>query len=52
MAINKIKEYNEVIPVYLAIKQYCKNEEFFDHYLSELINFFNNKRNYTIQNIN
>lgn len=52
VAINKIKEYNEVIPVYLAIKQYCKNQEFFDHYLSELINFFNNKRNYTIQNIN
>lgn len=50
-AINKIKEYNVVIPVYYAIKQYCKNKEYFDHYVSELINFFNNKRNYEIQYI-
>lgn len=52
LAISKIKEYNNLIPIYFAIKQYCKNKEHFDHYINELINFFNNKKNYVIQNMN
>lgn len=48
-AIQKIKEYNSVIPLMTAINMYCPNKKIYNHYIDELISFFDKKRDYEIR---
>lgn len=48
-ALEKIKSYNNKIPIHNVIQRYCGTKKDFDYQINELIKFFNERKNQKLQ---